>query len=58
MTNEAIAAESDNVPRDRSETLVKLKSLERGLSTLNYFRRLRMDGRYFTWYRFSLLASI
>ena len=40
LTVEAIAAEGDDVQKDRSEELVKLKSLEGGLATLKYFRLL------------------
>ena len=58
LTVEAIAAESDDVQKDRSETLVKLKSLEGGLATLKYFRRLRIDGRHTVLSCFSLLPLV
>ena len=58
LTVEAIAAESDDVQKDRSETLIKLKSLEGGLATLKYFRRLRIDGRHAASSYLSLLPLV
>jgi hypothetical protein len=43
-TIQEIAAESEAVQNERTRTLIKLNSLEAGLSTLNHFRRLRMGG--------------